>query len=60
MIWSYCPVDRQDDKILGVILRILRLYLGYKVHPQTDRITGFMVIPDIDPPYLVTLLEIKS
>jgi hypothetical protein len=51
MIWSYCPLDRQDDRVLGVILRILRPYSNLQGHPETGRMTGFMV----DPPCLVTL-----
>jgi hypothetical protein len=39
----------------GSYLRILRPYLGFKGHPQTDRMTGFMFILEIDPPCLVTL-----
>jgi hypothetical protein len=42
---------------LKVILSILRPYSGFQGHPETDRMTGFMVILEIDPPYLVTLSD---
>ena len=62
MIWSYCPVDRQDGEMTGfwgspqdsqTIFRIVILI------PQSDRTTGFMVILEIDPPYLVTLVQLR-
>jgi len=61
MIWSYCPIDRQDDRMTGfwghpqdskAVFRILRSY--------TVRMTRFMVILEIDPPYLVTLVTWRA